>query len=120
VLTELQTHQDRLGLPPADASADDPRQRIDRALTYYTNHRSRMNYPEYRRQGLPITSSLMESAIKQLNQRVKGTEKYWNQTTAEAILQLRADSLCDSAPLPAFWTRWQQKITGMNRYRVGA
>lgn len=120
VLTELQTHQERLGLPPDDASADDPRQRIGRAITYYTNHQSRMNYPEYRRLGLPITSSLMESAIKQLNQRVKGTEKYWNQPTAEAILQLRADSLCDSAPLPAFWTRWQQKITGINRCRVAA
>ena len=59
VLAELQTHQDRLGLPPQDVSADDPRQRVGRAITYYTNHQSRMNYPEYRRLGLPITSSLM-------------------------------------------------------------
>mgnify|MGYP003724071419 FL=1 len=77
-----------------------------------------MNYPDYRRLGLPITSSLMESAIKQLSRRVKGTEKFWNQPTAEAILQLRADSLSDSQPLREFWIRWQQKITGTNRYRV--
>ncbi len=118
VLAELTAHQERLGFPPSDASADDPRQRIGRAVTYYTNHRSRMNYPEYRRLGLPITSSLMESAIKQLSRRVKGTEKFWNQPTAAAILQLRADSLSDSDPLAAFWTRWQQKITGTNRYRA--
>ena len=118
VLEELKTHQERLGLPPQDASADDPRQRIGRAITYYTNHQSRMNYPDYRRLGLPITSSLMESAIKQLSQRVKGTEKFWNQPAAEAILQLRADSLSDSQPLREFWIRWQQKITGTNRYRV--
>jgi len=118
VLVELTTHQERLGLPPQDASADDPRQRIGRAITYYTNHQSRMNYPDYRRVGLPITSSLMESAIKQLSRRVKGTEKFWNKPTAEAILQLRADSLSDSQPLQEFWTRWQQKITGTNRYRV--
>jgi len=118
VLAELQTHQERLGLPPQDASADDPRQRIGRAITYYSNHESRMNDPEYRRLGLPITSSLMESAIKQLSRRVKGTEKFWNQPTADAILQLHADSLSGSDPLEAFWTRWQQKITGTNRYRV--
>jgi len=120
VLSELTIYQERLGAPPPDASADDPRQRIARAVTYYTHHRSRMNYPEYRRLGLPITSSLMESAIKQLSRRVKGTEKFWNQPTADAILQLRADSLSDSRPLKKFWTRWQQKITGTNRYRTNA
>lgn len=118
VLAELKTHQDRLGLPPQDTSADDPRQRIHRALTYYTHHQSRMNYPQYRRLGLPLTSSLMESAIKQLSRRVKGTEKFWNQPTANAILQLRADSLSDSEPLHEFWNRWQQNITGTNRYRI--
>lgn len=120
VLAELHGHRQRLGPPPEDVSSDDPRQRIDRAITYYTNHQSRMNYPEYRRLGLPITSSLMESAIKQLNQRVKGTEKYWNHSPVEAILQLRADALSDSAPLQTFWHRWQQQISGMNRYRVSA
>ena len=117
VLAELKTHQDRLGLPPQDAAADDPRQRVSRAIGYYTNHQTRMNYPEYRRLGLPITSSLMESAIKQLSRRVKGTEKFWNQSTAEAILQLRADFLSGSQPLEDFWTRWQHNITGTNRYR---
>lgn len=118
VLAELKTHQDRLGLPPQDASADDPRQRVARAITYYTHHQSRMNYPEYRRLGLPITSSLMESAIKQLSRRVKGTEKFWNHSTVDALLQLHADTLSNSAPLKAFWTRWRQRITGSNRYRL--
>ena len=120
VLAELATHQQRLGDPPQDASADDPRQRIHRAATYYTNHQSRMNYPKYRRLGLPVTSSLMESTIKQLSRRIKGTEKFWNKSTTEAILQLGADFLSDSQPLKKFWNRWQQKITGMNRYRTNA
>jgi len=118
VLAELETHQQQLGLPPQDASADDPRQRVARAITYYTHHQSRMNYPEYRRLGLPITSSLMESTIKQLSYRVKGTEKFWTKSHAEAILQLRADFLSDSQPLHGFWNRWRQKITGINRYRM--
>jgi hypothetical protein len=120
VLAELQAHQQRLGLPPQDASADDPRQRVARAIMYYTNHQSRMNSPQYRRLGLPITSSLMESTIKQLSQRVKGTEKFRTKSNAEAILQLRADYLSDSQPLQGFWKRWRQKITGSNRYRTHA
>lgn len=120
VIEELQKIQEEIGKPPKDAAADDPRQRIDRALTYYTYHESRMNYPEYRQQGLPITSSLMESTIKQLNQRIKGSEKFWNKDTAEAVLQLRADSLSDSRPLDKFWTRWRKNLTGTNRYRTNA
>ena len=120
VIEELQEIQEEIGEPPKDAAADDPRQRIGRALTYYTYHESRMNYPEYRQQGLPITSSLMESTIKQLNGRIKGSEKFWNKATAEAVLQLRADSLSDSQPLERFWTRWRKNLTGTNRYRSSA
>ena len=118
VIHELKTHQKRLGLPEKDAGEADPRQRIHRALTYYTNHQKRMNYPEYRRQGLPLTSSHIESAIKQINARVKGTEKFWRNDHANAVLQLRADSLSDSQPLKKFWTRWRANQTGANRYRT--
>ena len=50
--------------------------------------------------GLPITSSLMESTVKQLNRRIKGTEKFWTEAGGEAVLQLKADNLCDSDPSP--------------------
>ena len=59
-----------------------------------------MDYPRYRREGLPITSSPMESLIKQINQRVKGTEMFWLQPVgAEAILQIRAASLSEDGRL---------------------
>lgn len=35
-----------------------------------------MNYPRNRELGLPLTSSVMESPMKELNYRVKGTEKF--------------------------------------------
>ena len=55
-----------------------------------------MDYPRYRRQGLPVTSALMESLVKEMNYRVKGTEMFWNDPSgAEAILQVRAAALCD-------------------------
>ena len=104
--------------PPKDE--DDPRKHTRRALTYYEHQRGRMNYPDYRRQGLPITSSHIESAIKQINTRAKGTEKFWNRPTAAAVLQLRADSLSDSKPLKQFWTRTRANQNGANRYRKTA
>jgi hypothetical protein len=62
-------------------------------LGYLQNHKDRMRYAEYRREGLPIVSSYVESAVKQFNQRVKGTEKFWREAGAEEMLQLRADYL---------------------------
>ena len=87
------------------------------ALTYLQNHQDKMHYDAYRRQGLPITSSHLESLRKQINQRVKGTEKFWCKDGAEAILQLRADLLSDDRPLDAFWERRQAGETGQRRYR---
>jgi len=75
-----------------------------------------MNYPEYRRLGLPLTSSYVESTIKQIDRRVKGTEKFWCKDTSEAVLQLRADYLSDSQPLRSFWLRHQGRQTGVNAY----
>ena len=55
-----------------------------------------MDYPAYRQQGLPTSSCLIESLIKEINHRVKGSEKFWNDDEqAEAILQIRAALLCD-------------------------
>jgi len=116
VIGALRDDQHQIGKPPPEASPSDPRERVDRALTYYENHRSRMNYPEYRRLGLPLTSSHIESTIKQINRRVKGTEKFWSQPTSEVVLQMRADYLSDSAPLEPFWLRHQASQTGSNAY----
>ena len=71
-----------------------------------------MNYAAYRQQGLPIMSSLVESVVKQIGQRVKGTEKFWCDEGAEALLQLRADYLSDDEPLDTFWQERAQRMTG--------
>lgn len=120
VRAALDAHQQRLGQPPPDAQPNDPRCRVQRALTYYTNNQKRMNYPDYRQQGLPLTSSHIESTIKQINMRIKGTEKFWRRESGDAVLQLRADSLSDSQPLNAFWHRWQAQQTGSNCYRTAS
>lgn len=62
-------------------------------LAYVERNRQRMDYPRYRRMGLPVSSSLVESLIKQINHRVKGTEQFWNDGGLEAVLQVRAAHL---------------------------
>ena len=116
MIAALREHQEQHRQAARRGESDRSAQRIDRALTYYEYHQSRMNYPEYRRLGLPLTSSHIESTIKQINRRVKGSEKFWLRSTSEAVLQLRADYLSDSAPLGSFWLRHQARQTGANAY----
>lgn len=96
VLEELRQWQTRIGNPPEGAKEEDPRQLVATAITYLQNNASRMDYPKYRQQGLPITTAWMESLVKEVNYRVKGTEMFWNDPEgAEAILQVRGAALCE-------------------------
>ena len=120
MIAALAQRQLELGQPqPADGETS-PRQIVAQALTYLQNHQSQMHYADYRRQGLPITSSYVESAVKQFNQRVKGTEKFWSEQGAETLLQLRADHLSDDKPLERFWQARQNQQTGQRAYRMAA
>jgi len=116
VIAELAQRQAELGVPQEGDGETHPRVIVNTALGYLQNHKDKMNYPEYRRLGLPITSSYVESAVKQFNQRVKGTEKFWTEEGAEALLQLRADYLGTTNPLPEFWQTRQANATGQANY----
>jgi len=86
--------------PDTDLPENSPHRPLANAARYFQNNRQRMDYPRYRREGLPITSSPMESLIKQINHRVKGTEMFWNSPDgAEAILQIRAAHLSEDGRL---------------------
>lgn len=100
VLEELGARRSRLGEPPEGAAESDPRVILGKTIGYLEHNRERMNYPEYRRAGLPVTTAWMESLVKEMNYRVKGTEMFWNDPAgAEAILQVRAAALCDDERL---------------------
>lgn len=119
VIEELTARSAELGPPPPDAGETDPRSIVAEALTYLTNQQSRMQYATYRLQGLPITSSHIESTVKQVNYRMKGSEKSWAEGGGEPMLQLRADQLSDTRPLPAFWIRRANHATGTRTRRPG-
>jgi len=117
VIEELAARQQELGTPTAEDKEGSPRRVVAETLTYLNNHQDKMRYDEYRKAGLPLMSSHVESTVKQINYRVKGTEKFWCEEGAEALLQLRADYLSDDEPLEDFWQRRQAAATGQRPYR---
>jgi hypothetical protein len=117
VIAALEERQREVGLPQAEAPETSPAQVVAKTLGYLRNHQDKMRYDAYRREGLPLTSSLMESAVKQVNQRMKGTAKLWSEAGGEALLQLCADHLSDGDVLEGFWQRRQDNATGQRRYR---
>jgi hypothetical protein len=109
VLVELDRWQERLGEPPAGEARSaeerrDPCRLVAEARSYLRNNEKRMDYPRYRREGLPTTSSLVESLVGEFNARVKGKQKHWNRPGgAESILQLRAALLSEDGRLGRFF-----------------
>jgi hypothetical protein len=117
-LAALARRQQALGLPePKEAGT--PRAQVARSLAYLTNQRGRMKYDEYRKQGLPLTSSLIESTIKQINRRIKGTEKFWDEG-ADPMLQLVADRLSQTNAAADFWSRRLVRLTQTASYQQAA
>jgi hypothetical protein len=106
VLAELAAWHERLGRPPPEADDQDPRRVVTDVRRYLGNNRERMDYPRYRRAGLPVTSSWVESLVGEFNGRVKGRDKYWNRSAgAEAILQVRAALLSEDGRLTRYFAQ---------------
>jgi hypothetical protein len=116
VLNDLDVWQTSHPAPPHEKLPDDdPRAIVQSVRTYLRNNQSRMKYPEYRCAGLPVSSSMIESLIKEINFRVKGTEKFWNRPEgAEQILQVRAAALSDDDRL----SHWILNRPGSYFHRV--
>ena len=76
-----------------------------------------MDYPSYRRAGFPLTSSLMESMVKQVSRRVKRSEKYWSSKGGESMLRLRGEYLSDDEPMRDYWATRSRHASGVRAYR---
>lgn len=75
---------------------------VEAALSYYTEHQTRMDYASYRARGLQIGSGSAESACKQLvTARLKQAGMIWGAQGAEAVAAVRAWLLSE---------RWEEAI----------
>ena len=70
---------------------------------YFERHQRRMQYLEFREQGLPIGSGTVESGVKQFKQRLSGTGMRWNQDNANRMLVIRSANL--SNDFDALWNK---------------
>jgi hypothetical protein len=57
---------------------------------YFETHQRRMQYLEFREEGLPIGSGVIESGIKQFKHRLTGPGMRWNADNANRMLVIRA------------------------------
>ena len=91
-------------------------QAVEDELGFFTRNRSRMQYAEYRRQGLPIGSGVVEAACKTLvGQRLKRAGMRWSIEGGQTIINLRAVVL--SKRWDAFWSCHEETLCP---YRIPA
>lgn len=70
--------------------------------TYFERHKRRMQYLEFREEGVPIGSGTVESGVKQFKQRLCATGMRWHVENANRMLIIRAAVLSDE-----FKTLWE-------------
>lgn len=116
ILARLQRELKRLGPPPEGAGDNHPTTILSKAMGYVQNNATRMNYPEYRRLGFPMTSCYMESLIKRFNFRVKASDKFWISRGLEAVLQIRAAWLSQDGRWERHWQTRAQRVAQSRRH----
>lgn len=84
------------------------RERLQSAITYLNNHKSKMQYYKNIDQNLPIGSGVTESACKELvkNRMCKGAAR-WKEEGADLVLAIRSTYLT-AERWSQFWTKYSQ------------
>jgi hypothetical protein len=103
VIEFLQAQSDKLGPPAQSDGEHHPRRVLASNAGYFRRNKDHMNYPEYRGKGWPIGSGNTEAGVKQFNKRMKGTDQFWNEEGAEAVLALRGQWISQDDRWAAFW-----------------
>lgn len=92
-------------------------ERLEDIRGYFQNNYNKMNYPEYRMKGLPVSSCHVESLIKQINIRVKSTEKFWNKSVLKGILKIKSSLLSNDNSWQHFWDyRYDRQVNSKRNY----
>jgi hypothetical protein len=103
VLKTLRKRAESLG-PPRQSDGDaHPRRVLAENTGYFARRAHQMDYAAYRARGWPIGSGVVESGVKQIGKRVKGTEQFWNTGGIEPILALRAAWLSEDDRWNLYW-----------------
>lgn len=82
---------DKIKATPALANDD-----LVAAVTYFQNNHKRMQYMEFREDGFPIGSGMVESAAKQFKARFTGPGMRWSRQGLQRLIPIRAAVLSDT------------------------
>ena len=75
---------------------------LSAAITYFRNNHKRMQYMEFREDGFPIGSGMVESAAKQFKARFAGPGMRWSRLGFQRLLPIRSAVLSHS--FDALWS----------------
>lgn len=106
--TLYQGHAERIARDLAVAAAQerDPQRatELHTAAGYFKNNRDRMHYHDYRVEGWPIGSGMVESGAKQFKARVTGAGMRWSRAGAATMLTLCAAALTSRERFDNLWS----------------
>lgn len=75
------------------------KEKVQKAITYFTNHQHKMDYKTYIEKGYPVSSALVESNCKHLvKDRMELSGMRWSSTGAQNMMDMRAVKLNGDLP----------------------
>jgi len=86
--------------------SEDDRKQLKASITYFRNQKSKMKYPKYNDNNLPIGSGVTEAACKVIvKQRLCGSGMKWVKSGAAVVLSLRCLSYSENR-----WGQFWKKV----------
>ena len=74
--------------------SDTKKDKVQKAITYFTNHAHKMDYNSYLEKGYPVSSALVESNCKHLvKDRMELSGMRWSSQGAQNMMDIRAVKL---------------------------
>ena len=92
------------------AEIDPENEDVGTPIAYLRKHgeAGRLQYPTFRKLGLPLGSGAIESGIRRvINLRLKNNGMFWREEHAEEMLQVRAQVISK---------RWDERVKAMRQY----
>ncbi len=85
VIEELELNRDKTNL------TENKKDQINKSITYFKNHKHKMNYQWFLKKGYPISSAIIESTCKHLvKDRMEQSGMRWSSQGAQHMMDLRA------------------------------
>ncbi len=91
VILCLELNRDKTSL------TDNKKEQLNKTITYFTNHKHKMDYQRFLKKGYPISSAIVESTCKHLvKDRMEQSGMRWSSQGAQNMMDLRAVKVNDN------------------------